>query len=223
VARSGRKSSKSDQPLPRFADRPFAPTTRTFVTSFADAAAGRSITASATTSTQGEYRQIIAMRLYARARDNGQTRGLCEPPVVGVRGLEPAQATVGESVHRWFARKGYDLAFMEGRHFASLAAVAVAILAALTLVSSAAATRQAAAHARFAAAKTSTAVVIDPAAGAVLLRFDSRPSPAKSGTAVVIDPTTGAVLRFAASRPSPAKSGTAVVIDPATGAIVRIR
>jgi hypothetical protein len=45
-------------------------------------------------------------------------------------------------------------------------------------------------------AKSSTAVVIDPATGAVLLRFQaSHLRPAKSGTAVVIDPTTGAVIR----------------------------
>ncbi len=46
-------------------------------------------------------------------------------------------------------------------------------------------------------AKSSTAVVIDPATGAVLLRFQALHlrRPVTSGTAVVIDPTTGAVIR----------------------------
>src|SRR5436190_9517363 len=77
----GRSCSYSDQPPPMFTERPFAPTTRILVTCFADAAAGRSITTTATTTVQ---RQITAVRVYAagrgrspRARINsGYARGL---------------------------------------------------------------------------------------------------------------------------------------------------
>jgi len=46
---------------------------------------------------------------------------------------------------------------------------------------------------------------------------------AKSGTAVVLNPATGAVFRIGASHLRSAKSGTAVVLNSATGAVLRIR
>jgi hypothetical protein len=63
---------------------------------------------------------------------------------------------------------GYDPALMAGRHVTSLSAVAVATLAGLTLMSNAVATRPTAAAPQFGGAKSGTAVVIDPATGAVV-------------------------------------------------------
>ncbi len=115
----------------------------------------------------------------------------------------------------------YDLALMSVRYLTKLAAVAVATVAALAPMSSAAATRPATADAQLAGAKSGTSVVIDPATGAILRFGAAKLRPAKSGTSVVIDPATGAILRFGAAKLRPAKSGTSVVIDPATGAILR--
>jgi cell division protein FtsI/penicillin-binding protein 2 len=118
---------------------------------------------------------------------------------------------------------GYDLALMAGRHLTSLVAVAVATVAGLTLMSNAAATRPAVAVPPFAGARSGTAVVLDPATGAVLGIGASHLRPARGGTVVVLDPATGAVLRIGASHLRPARGGTVVVLDPATGAVLRIR
>jgi hypothetical protein len=114
---------------------------------------------------------------------------------------------------------GYDLALMAGRRLTSLAAVVVATVAGLTLMSNAAASVP-----QSGGARSGTSVVLDPATGAVLRIGASHLRPAMGGALVVLDPATGAVLRrIGASHLRPARGGTVVELNPATGAILRIR